>query len=137
MKLGIFSLAAALLLALPAMAGTDPCAADPLDNDSDGVCNAIDNCRQIANPTQCDTDSDGYGQQCDGDFNQSNTVTGADYLIFGPAFAAGTVPPANAAADMNCSLTVNGADFLLFGPQFAAPGLPGPSCTHPKGTPCP
>lgn len=134
MKLGIFSLMAALLLALPAMAGTDPCAADPGDDDSDGVCNAIDNCSSIANPTQCDTDSDGYGNHCDCDFDASNTCSGPDLTIMAGSFG-GPIPPGNPDTDMDCSLTVSGPDLTLLAAGFGAP--PGPACGHPKGTPCP
>ncbi len=35
------------------------------DNDSDGVSDDIDNCKDIANPTQADTDSNGIGDACE------------------------------------------------------------------------
>ena len=37
----------------------------PVDVDADGVANASDNCRFIANPSQADTDGDGDGDACD------------------------------------------------------------------------
>jgi hypothetical protein len=143
MKLGIFSFAAALLLAVPAMAGTDPCAGGPGDADSDTVCDAIDNCRLTPNPTQCDTDSDGFGNHCDGDLNQTApppavpSIDGVDFLAFGAEFALGPPsPPASPNADFNCDGFVDGTDFLAFGAFFGA-GEPGPSCLHPVGFPCP
>ena len=39
----------------------------PTDLDSDGVPNASDNCPNVANPDQVDTDADGQGDACDPD----------------------------------------------------------------------
>jgi N-acetylneuraminic acid mutarotase len=36
-----------------------------VDSDGDGIRNACDNCRFVANPTQIDTDGDGVGNACD------------------------------------------------------------------------
>jgi hypothetical protein len=41
----------------------EPC----LDLDEDGVADNIDNCPEVANPTQLDTDMDGLGDTCDDD----------------------------------------------------------------------
>ena len=35
------------------------------DTDSDGVCNALDDCLAVFNPDQVDSDHDGYGNACD------------------------------------------------------------------------
>ena len=37
----------------------------PIDRDGDGVVDSIDNCRNIANPDQADTDGDGFGDACE------------------------------------------------------------------------
>ncbi|MBK8102005.1 MAG: FG-GAP repeat protein [Cellvibrionales bacterium] len=37
------------------------------DNDGDGVSNTVDNCPQVANPTQDDINGDGYGDACASD----------------------------------------------------------------------
>lgn len=110
------------------------------DFDGDGVFNVLDNCSTIANaaPLDCDTDNDGYGNYCDGDFDQSGGVNATDFLQkFLPDFA----PPGldkGTGTDMDCSGGVNATDFLQrFLPQFAPPGLPGPSGLHCAGTvPC-
>ena len=35
------------------------------DSDGDGFVNAVDNCPDVRNPNQLDTDKDGYGDLCD------------------------------------------------------------------------
>ena len=138
MKVGVITLMAVLLLALPALAGNvvDPCIPDPGDTDGDTICNAIDNCSSKANATQCDSDSDGFGNACDGDFNQDGGIGGGDFLLFGPQFGIGTIPPANPNMDLNCDGGIGGGDFLIFGPLFGV-GFAGPACGNPLGTPCP
>jgi hypothetical protein len=138
MKVGMIALTAALMmLAMPAWAGpADPCGTNPTDTDSDTVCDALDNCSAIAGG-QCDSDSDGYGNPCDGDFNQDGFVTGVDFSpVFLAAFAAGV--DSGAGEDMNCDNFVTGVDFSpSFLNQFAA-GVPGPSGLACAGTaPCP
>ncbi len=38
---------------------------NPVDTDSDGVANCVDNCINVANPTQGDCDEDGIGDACE------------------------------------------------------------------------
>ena len=90
------------------------------DSDLDGVSDAFDNCTQVANGSQCDTDGDGFGSHCDGDFNQNGSVTGPDFSAFAAAFTAGS-----ASADWNCNGSVTGPDFPIFASAFTS-GL-GPS----------
>jgi len=137
MKVGVFTFLAALLLALPAMAGNaDPCAADPSDTDLDGVCAALDNCSTISNAAQTDGDQDGYGDACDCDFSPSTNgvCDGGDFASFGAKFGT-TVPPTNCEFDMAANGAVDGGDFAAFGAKFG--GLPGPACANAPGTPCP
>lgn len=108
------------------------------DNDGDGVFNVLDNCSTIANAGAlgCDTDDDGYGNVCDGDFDQSNTVNANDFSVkFLPDFKKGV--DSGIGTDMDCSGAVNANDFSVrFLPQFKS-GKPGPSGLHCAGTiPC-
>ncbi|MBS1105486.1 MAG: hypothetical protein H6Q91_988 [Deltaproteobacteria bacterium] len=45
------------------------------DLDGDGVRDARDNCLELPNPDQRDTDGDGYGNLCDADFDNDGRVT--------------------------------------------------------------
>lgn len=42
-----------------------PTAGDCADADADGICNPVDNCPGVANPTQADADADGTGDACE------------------------------------------------------------------------
>lgn len=136
MKTGLTAAGIALLcvigLAFASFAGPSA------DGDGDGVFNVLDNCSTRANaaPNDCDTDNDGYGNYCDGDFNQSNSVNATDFSAhFLPSFSSGV--PAATGTDMNCSGGINATDFSgFFLPSFKA-GAPGPSGLHCAGTiPC-
>ncbi len=95
-----------------------------LDSDGDGVVDSGDNCIDVENSGQLDTDGDDYGNACDCDFNQSLTCNIDDFNIFLPDFQA-TVD-SGAGTDMDASSSVGIADFNLFLPGFVA-GVPGPS----------
>ena len=139
LKTALFALALCLPLEAPAGPATD--------SDSDGVPDVIDNCSAVANAGAlgCDDDIDGYGNACDGDFNNDLVSDGLDFGSphFLADFASGT-QAANAAGnpqgtDMNCDTVIDGVDFTVpyFLTQFAA-GSPGPSglsCAG-MGVPC-
>ncbi len=57
-----------------------------LDTDQDGVQDSQDNCVNVANPLQRDTDGDGYGNFCDGDLNNDGNVSVGDLQIFRTRF---------------------------------------------------
>lgn len=106
------------------------------DMDDDGVPDSVDNCDEVPNYNQCDTDEDGYGNQCDGDFNNDNGVGTPDFNDFRND-GYGAVPPKNEDHDMNCDLVVGVPDFNLFGAQFGyGPGPSGLSCAG-NGSTCP
>jgi hypothetical protein len=113
----------------------NPDQSDPNDADGDGWFDDEDNCSIDANPDQRDTDSDGFGNLCDGDLDNNDASDGRDFLIFVKSFG-DTVPPGNPDTDMDGDGTVDGTDFALFSVGFGA--FPGPSGLACAGTvPCP
>jgi len=90
------------------------------DADGDGIADAADLCLGLANPGQTDSDGDGFGDECDGDFDQNGVVNALDLAIFERAF--GT---RSAVGDMNGDGTVNALDLVLFRRRFGK--APGPS----------
>jgi hypothetical protein len=102
-------------------AGTDA------DGDGDGVQDNMDNCVAKANADQSDTDLDGHGNACDGDFSQDGIVGGPDYLIFSLANGGMEGDAAfNHDCDCNNDKIIGGPDYLCFSTQNGA-GVPGPS----------
>ncbi len=94
------------------------------DSDGDGIPDGSDNCIEVANPAQRDTDVDGYGNYCDADLDNSGFVNFADLAAFKAAF--GT---ADADSDFNGSGFVNFADLAIFKSLFGK--APGPSGVAP------
>ena len=124
-----------------------PATALAQDTDGDGVLDTADNCRTFANAgaSAGDTDADGYGNACDGDFNNDLTSDGVDFSAphFLTDFASGAQSINSdgnpQGTDMNCDTVIDGVDFTVpyFLTQFAA-GVPGPSglaCAG-MGVPC-
>jgi MYXO-CTERM domain-containing protein len=68
-----------------------PCDAD---SDGDGICDAEDNCPDVANPTQEDFDEDGLGDECEGDVGESG-----DGTTDGASTGAGTTAVADTSGD--------------------------------------
>jgi hypothetical protein len=122
--------AVTLALALSSVAGPS------VDSDGDTVFDVLDNCRLLANkaPLDCDRDDDGYGNRCDGDFDQNLAVNALDFGKYIPDFKKGI--DSGIGSDMDCNGVNAAIDFGLFVPQFKQ-GKPGPSGLHCAGTvPC-
>ncbi|RDH80812.1 MAG: hypothetical protein DIZ80_17475, partial [endosymbiont of Galathealinum brachiosum] len=91
------------------------------DTDNDGIADNEDNCIEVSNPNQLDTDRDGYGNICDGDLNNDGRVNSLDLGLFKSAFFTfGNLP-----ADFNGDQIVNSLDLGIFKRLFFT--RPGPS----------
>ena len=100
------------------------------DTDADGVPDAFDNCGVPNGPAaggcsaQQDFDNDGFGDSCDGDYDNNGLVVISDFTHFFNAFVAGV--PIVGDEDADCNGLVVISDFTPFFNQFVkgTPGLP-------------
>ncbi len=93
--------------------------------DTDSVPDFADNCTLLANPTQCDSDADGFGNRCDGDLNNNGATNAQDTVLFKQQLGQPSVAPTFNEADTNCNGVVNAQDTTLFRQLLGSP--PGPS----------
>jgi hypothetical protein len=63
------------------------------DADGDGIADSVDNCINHANADQFDADNDGFGNRCDGDFNNNGSTNSQDTTIFRASLASSNPPP--------------------------------------------
>ncbi len=90
------------------------------DIDGDGIADSYDNCIEVANINQRDTDGDGYGNLCDADLDDNLIINAADFILLRNRLNSN-----NPDADLNGDGIVNAADFILLRNQLNSP--PGPS----------
>jgi len=113
------------LVAYVEQIGGDEGPAPIADGDADGVVDALDNCTLAANPTQCDSDADGYGNRCDADLNDNGATNAQDSTLFRAQLGLPSAGPTYNPADLNCSGSVNAQDNVLFRGLLGQ--TPGPS----------
>lgn len=91
------------------------------DTDQDGKYDVADNCIAVANPSQCDTDNDGFGNHCDADMDNNNVVNSFDLSAFRQEFG----ETGSIAADLDCNGVVNSFDLSILRSAFGS--APGPA----------
>ena len=98
------------------------------DTDDDGILDEADNCTLVANPSQCDSDTDGYGNGCDGDLNNNAFTNAQDTILFRAQLGQASIAPTYNQADLNCNTFVNAQDTILFRGRLGKSS--GPSGLH-------
>ncbi len=103
------------------------------DGDGDGVTNGVDNCLNVSNPDQIDSDGDGCGNACDADYDQSGMVNAADFEHFRKVMGR-KVGDSNfdSSADHNDDGRIGGSDFAVF--TRCMNRKPGPSLVASRDT---
>jgi hypothetical protein len=91
------------------------------DTDGDGVANALDNCTLRANPEQCDSNGDGYGNRCDGDLNNNGVTNAQDTTLYRQQLGQPSAAPIYNVADLNCSGSVNAQDSVVYRGLLGSP----------------
>ncbi len=98
---------------------------EPQDMDDDGFFDFEDNCIEVANASQCDSDADGSGNHCDADFNNSGFTNFSDLAALKVGFFGDSTAPEYNQLDLNCDEAVDFVDLSLFQGMFGT--VPGPS----------
>jgi uncharacterized protein (TIGR03790 family) len=92
------------------------------DTDGDGTPDRRDDCREQPNADQRDSDHDGFGDFCDGDFDQDGVVTVSDVIRFERAVRTGAHFPG---ADLDGDGAVDDRDRSLLHVWLGHPPGPG------------
>lgn len=98
------------------------------DTDGDGLSASNDNCTDMFNPDQRDTNSDGFGNECDPDLTNDCLVNFGDLALLKGAF----FPNFSEDADLNGDGSVNFGDLARMKESFFNGSSPGPG---PSGVP--
>jgi hypothetical protein len=94
------------------------------DSDGDGIVETLDNCSSAPTPSQRDTDSDGYGNRCDADFDQNQIANVGDLAQIERVFFS-----ADPLADLNGDGVVGFGDLAIAKAlSFRPPGPSGLGC---------
>ena len=130
----LLGIAACIAVGLPVAARAGLAA----DTDGDGIPDVLDKCLlDSRNATAtCDTDTDGYGNPCDADFDQNFTTGSNDFTkFFVPSFKSGVPGPTG--TDMDCNGAVGANDFVgYFVPKFKGVPAVGGAIPGPSGLSC-
>ena len=95
----------------------------PADSDSDGIIDPFDNCPEVPNPDQRDTNGDLIGNACDADANNDCSVNFGDLAILKGSFFPN---PVNPDVDFNGDGFVNFGDLAFMKSTFFNTANPGP-----------
>ena len=111
--------------------------APAVDTDGDGIIDNRDNCIDVSNTSQLDTNSDGYGNMCDADYDNDGIVGLSDYGIFRNSYQTEVGSPGyNVDVDKDGDSIIAIGEFGLISAQMEAQ-VPGPSGLSCAGTiPC-
>ena len=101
-----------------------------LDSDGDTITDDMDNCITLSNVEQIDSDNDGFGNRCDGDFDGTCVVDLSDYTKFLSEF--GTSIIQDAKYDFNSDGEIDFTDYIIFLQLFGTTVASGiATCTPP------
>jgi hypothetical protein len=115
-----------LLWGMPALAGPAP------DFDLDTIADGVDNCSEVPNTAQDDTDGDDCGNLCDADYDDDGVVNFIDFSAFSFAFGSNDLEKDHTDPVVG---PISFLDFSFFSNSFGS--TPGPSGTTTGTTACP
>jgi len=97
-----------------------------VDTDNDGIVDSKDNCIDVYNPDQRDTNQDGYGNICDPDLDNDGNITGNDGDVIQALYDLTPESPEwNLDADLNSDNKIDMSDVIIWSDMYG--GGPGPS----------